>query len=71
MSPQIRPGEEQDKSRPVYEARLERGTVGRIEVEVLAEKAAGNVNGVAGEKKEGKDEVDREKVSVFVHVMRS
>jgi hypothetical protein len=60
---------------PVYEVRLERGGVGRIEVEVLAEKAVKPiVNGVGkegsteGKKKE--DEVDREKVVVFVHVMR-
>jgi hypothetical protein len=63
LSPHSRPGEDQDKSRPVYEARLERGAVGRIEVEVLAEKAALPVKG-------GKDEVDREKVTLFVHVMR-
>ncbi|KIW04097.1 hypothetical protein, variant [Verruconis gallopava] len=63
LSPRAnQPGEDQDKSRPVYEARLERGTVGRIEVEVLAEKAKGE---------RGKDEVDREKVSVFMHVLRS
>jgi hypothetical protein len=59
ISPFIRPGEEQDRSRPVYEARLERGSVGRIEVEVLAERAG------------GKDEGERERVGVFVHVMRS
>lgn len=70
------PGEESDRSKPVYEARLERGTVGRIEVEVLAEKAVPRTNGVTkgdAEGKEGKkkeDEVDRERVCVFVHVLR-
>jgi hypothetical protein len=65
LSPKANPGEEQDKSRPIYEARLERGTVGRIEVEVLAEKAGAAKGGNA------KDEVDREKVTIFVHVMRN
>jgi hypothetical protein len=62
MSEYIKPGAERDKSRPVFEARLERGTVGRIEVEVLAGK------GTVG--KGGKEEVEWEKCTIFVHVWR-
>ncbi|RDI89645.1 hypothetical protein Vi05172_g691 [Venturia inaequalis] len=62
MSEAIKPGAERDKSRPIFEARLERGTVGRIEVEVLAGK------GPSG--KSGKEEVEWEKCSIFVHVWR-
>jgi hypothetical protein len=77
VSPATRLGEERGVGGPVYECRLERGGVGRIEVEVLAEKrgvngvsaAVGAGEGVNGTKKK-EDEVDREKVVLFVHVMR-
>lgn len=62
MSETIKPGVERDKSRPIFEARVERGTVGRIEVEVLAGK------GPSG--KSGKEEVEWEKCTIFVHVWR-
>jgi len=62
LSEYIKPGEERDKTHPVFEARLERGSVGRIEVEVLAGK------GIKG--KDGKEEVEWEKCTVFIHVMR-
>lgn len=62
MSETIKPGVERDKSRPIFEARLERGIVGRIEVEVLAGK------GPSG--KSGKEEVEWEKCTIFVHVWR-
>jgi hypothetical protein len=58
----IKPGVERDKSKPTFEARLDRGTVGRIEVEVLAGK------GPSG--KGGKEEVEWEKCTIFVHVWR-
>jgi hypothetical protein len=63
MSEYIKPGTERVKDRPVFDARLERGIVNRIEVEVLAGK------GTLG--KGGKEEVDLEKCTVFVHVMRA
>ena len=62
LSEVIKPGIERDKEKPVFEARVERGTVGRVEVEVLAGK------GTVG--KAGKEEVEWEKVTVFVHVLR-
>lgn len=55
-------GAERDRSNPVFEARLERGAVHRIEVEVLAEKAT------AGE---AKAEVQWEKTTCLIHIPRS
>ena len=53
----------------VFEARLERGAVGRIEVEVLAEKA--RARAIDGDEDESRDaQVEREKVTAFVHVVR-
>ena len=65
-----RPVQEGEKRGMMFEARLERGTVGRIEVEVLAEKA--KVRGMEEEdEEEGKEAmVEREKVTAFVHVVR-
>lgn len=62
MSEYIKPGAERDKTHPLFEARLERGMVSRVEVEVMAGK------GIVG--KGGKEEVDWERVSIFVHVLR-
>ena len=68
----VRPGGlgERDKTRPLFEARLERGRVNRIEVEVLAGKDGGRgtatvVNGVGG--KEG---VEWERCTIFVHSLK-
>jgi hypothetical protein len=54
---------ERDKSNPVFEARLDRGAVNKIEVEVLAGKA----DVYSGDK----DEVEWEKLTCFVHCLRS
>jgi hypothetical protein len=62
MSEYTKPGSERIKDHPLFEARLERGMVNRIEVEVLAGK------GTVG--KGGKEEVELERCSLFVHVMR-
>lgn len=62
LSEYIKPGADRDKSRPSFEVRLERGAVSRIEVEVLAGK------GTVG--KGGKEDVDWERCTLFVHVMR-
>ena len=75
----ISPKPEGERGRPVYEARLERGGVGRVEVEVLAEKErsglalAAREGGEDEEKGVGKKEemVERERVVVYVHVMRN
>jgi hypothetical protein len=63
VSEGIKAGVERDKSRPLFDARLERGIVNRIEVEVLAGK-------IAGGGKTGKEEVQWEKMTVFVHVLK-
>ena len=62
MSETVKPGVERKKDEPHFEARLDRGTVTRIEVEVLAG---------SKEKKGGKEAVELERCSVFVHVLRS
>jgi hypothetical protein len=54
---------ERDKNRPLFEGRLEIGAVNKIEVELLAGKPS------AGGR--GKEEVQWEKITCFVHVMRS
>jgi hypothetical protein len=54
---------ERDKTRPQFEARLDRGVVNKIEVEILAGKASE----AAGEK----DEVEWEKLTCFVHCLRT
>jgi hypothetical protein len=72
---------ERDKTRPVFDAKLERGAVNKIEVEVLAGKAPSALaqsivsspdekdREIEKEKKKGKD-VQWEKITLFVHVMR-
>lgn len=74
---------ERDRSRPVYEVRLERGAVARVEVEVLAEgampgemplKNGGGVNGSGGNGGETRDKeaaVRWEKFTLFLHCLRS
>jgi hypothetical protein len=57
----IRPGIERDKERPLYEVRMEKGMVNRIEVELLA----------GGLMKDGKEQLQWEKMLVFVHVRRT
>jgi hypothetical protein len=57
----VRPGIERDKERPLYEARLDIGAVNRIEVELLA----------GGLMKNGKEEIQWEKMLVFVHVRKN
>lgn len=52
-----------DRSRPVFEAKLQRGIVNKLEVEVLAGKADASI----GEK----DEVEWEKLTCFIHCLRS
>jgi hypothetical protein len=59
----IKPGAERDKTRPLFEARLERGGVNRIEIEVLAGKEKKNAS--------GKEEVELERCTVFVHVLKT
>jgi len=61
VSETVKPGMERDKSRPQFEARLTRGEVTRIEVEVLAGSA---------EKKGGREVVELERDTVFVHVLK-
>jgi hypothetical protein len=63
VSEYTKPGTERIKDRPLFEARLERGMVNRIEVEVLAGKA----NATKG----GKEEVELEKCTLYVHVLRT
>ncbi|KAF2436323.1 Bromodomain-containing protein [Tothia fuscella] len=63
MSEYIKPGGERDKGRPVYEARCERGGVNRVEVEIMAGK--GNLG------KGGREEVDWERVKLFIHVLKA
>jgi hypothetical protein len=53
---------ERDKNRPLFDGRLEIGAVNKIEVELLAGKP-----GVSGR---GKDEIQWEKITCFVHVLR-
>lgn len=60
-----------DRSRPIYEGRLERGTVNRIEVEVLAAKELGRSSTGAGGLREAKEGVDMERCTVFVHLLRA
>jgi hypothetical protein len=55
---------ESDRSRPVFEGRLERGVVNRVEVEVLAASEGGK--GV----EKGKEGVEWEKMSAFVYLPR-
>jgi hypothetical protein len=54
---------DRDRSRPLFEARLEGGAVNKIEVELLA--------GKVDVKNRGKDEVQWEKITCFVHILRS
>jgi hypothetical protein len=54
---------ERDKNRPLFDGRLEIGTVNKIEVELLA--------GKQGVNSRGKEEVQWEKITCFVHVLRS
>jgi hypothetical protein len=64
---------ERDKSKPVFDARLEKGGVNKIEVEVLAGKnnaAYVPVNGEAGPQEPKKKDVQWEKITCFVHVLR-
>jgi hypothetical protein len=63
VSEYTKPGTERVKDRPLFEARLEKGMVNRIEVEVLA----GKVNATKG----GKEEVELEKCTLYVHVLRT
>jgi hypothetical protein len=53
---------ERDKNRPLFDGRLEIGAVNKIEVELLAGKP-----GLSGR---GKDEIQWEKITCFVHVLR-
>jgi hypothetical protein len=53
---------ERDKNRPLFEGRLEVGIVNKIEVELLA--------GKQGVNSRGKEEVQWEKITCFVHVLR-
>lgn len=57
----MKPGVERRKDEPHFEARLERGAVTRIEVEVLAG---------SKERRGGKEAVELERCAVFVHVLR-
>lgn len=71
----VRPGGGGDRTKPLFEGNLRRDGpngpiwVHRIEVEVLAAKEGGTrstiVNG-----KEGKESVDWEKCTVFVHLLK-
>lgn len=61
VSETVKPGVERRKDEPQFEARLERGVVTRIEVEVLAG---------SKEKRGGKEAVELERCGVFVHVLR-
>jgi RSC chromatin remodeling complex RSC4-like protein len=54
---------ERDKSRPSFDAKLDRGSVNKIEVEILASKPGA----VPGEK----DQVEWEKLTCFVHCLRT
>jgi hypothetical protein len=62
VSETIKPGGDRDRANPVFEARLERGAVHKIEVEVLAVKAGTG---------EGKEEVQWEKSTCLVQIPRS
>jgi hypothetical protein len=53
---------QKEKGRPVFEGKLVQG-VNRIEVEVVAEREKGR-------QEKGKGEVEGEKCTVFVHLMR-
>jgi hypothetical protein len=57
-----RPGVEKDRENPVFEARLERGAVHKIEVEVLAAKPGGG---------DSKSDVQWEKITCLVHIPRN
>jgi hypothetical protein len=54
---------ERDKSRPLFDGRLDVGAVNKIEVELLA--------GKPGVNSRGKEEVQWEKITCFVHILRS
>jgi hypothetical protein len=72
----VGPGYERKKGEPVYEAKLIPGAVNRIEVEVVAEKekekdkAAKASPSVNGKGNDGKDAVNVEKCTIFVHLMK-
>lgn len=55
------------KGEPLFEAKLVPG-VNRVEIEIIAEKDK-KAKGVEG--KEGKEQVDIEKCTIFVHLMRA
>jgi len=61
LSEQLKAGYERDKCRPLFEARLDRGQVHKIEVEVLAAKANA---------KTGRD-LQWEKITCLAHIMRN
>jgi hypothetical protein len=64
LSEIVRPASgERDKTKPLFEARLDRGSVNKIEVEVLA--------GKAGVKSGEKDDVEWEKLTCFIHCLRT
>jgi len=71
MSEVVRPGGEKEKGKPLFEARLKPGEVTRFDVEVLA---ATPVAAAAGSPSKGrgaeKEQVEWEKCTVFVYLMR-
>lgn len=66
----IKPAAETDLSHPLFEVRLERGAVNRIEVEVLAGKEVKTEAKTDSKESIGKkQDVELEKCTIFVHVM--